>query len=175
MAQGKSLGLAVIVASATLSASVASGQSEPDGPGVGCGTFSLTSTGEARVVKHVDASPEGTSAGDQRIGVRSLVDDNGDETARLRFIATNLDPEPEGDRRIGHLKTFVVFDDGVLIYEHVYERRGQFDDLSQSTTSSGNRYITAGLGKYAGASGIITVDKGEGLSEVYNFEIDCKA
>ena len=158
---------------ALLVAGGAYGQSGSDGPGIGCGEFSLASTGENRVVQHVDLPPEGDSAGDQRVGVRSLIDDNGDEVARLRFIVTNLDPRPDEERAIGHLNNFVVFDDGVLIYEHIYERRGEFSDLTQFTTSSGERYITAGLGAYAGASGIITVDKGEGLSEVYNFSIDC--
>lgn len=141
-----------------------------------CGAFEVYSTGENRQVSFVDNGPKGDSMGDQRIGVRTLVDKDGSPIGVMRWIVTVLDAAPEGkDKGIGVIRQHFLMPEGRVVVEQVYGAIADFSSTDKVTVKGGDLAVLGGTGAFETASGVMhkVRDPDGGFGMTYQFDLIC--
>ncbi|WP_421724294.1 hypothetical protein [Bauldia sp.] len=167
----------VFAAVAVLVGSSLAGAAEGDG----CGKFTLMSTGENRVVAFHDGGDAGVSLGDVRVGVRSLIDEEGEPAGLYRWYITSIDPAPPaGSTGAALYRGYFLLPDGMIMTEAVYEPASAVENTQSVSVTSGERAIVAGTGAYRTAQGFMLEDvverhgaSGRPLEKTFAFSLSC--
>ena len=141
-----------------------------------CGAFEVHSTGENRKVSYVDNGLDGDSAGDQRIGYRTIRDKDGKEIGAMRWIVTVLETAPGGEGKgTGLIRQHFLLPEGEMVVERVYGAGATFSDTEKVTVKGGDLAVVGGTGTFKGAGGIMhkVRDPDGGLGMTYKFDVAC--
>ena len=141
-----------------------------------CAPFTVGTNDERIVVAH-DSEPEGPSLGDVRLGERVLVDADGTSVGTSRWTITLLDPDHGGDPSHLLVKSYAIFDSGVLISEHILTQTVDgilTTDLTIARESEGA--VLGGTGVFANARGTMTLllQGGGPIDLDYLYDISCE-
>ncbi|MEO1224612.1 MAG: hypothetical protein AAFX92_10320 [Pseudomonadota bacterium] len=167
----------ILAAMTALSGASAAHADENDG----CLEFTLMSTGENRVVAYHDTGEPGIGLGDVRVGVRSLIDEEGNDAGLYRWYITSIDPvAPAGTTGAALYRGYFLLADGMIMTEAVYEPAAAVENTETVSVTSGERAIVAGTGNYRAVTGYMLEDVverfGEGgrpLEKTFAFTLNC--
>ncbi|MEM7443547.1 MAG: hypothetical protein AAF414_09495 [Pseudomonadota bacterium] len=142
--------------------------------GDACQPFTVVSDGSDRTVDYIDNGAPGPSAGDQRIGYRSLADQDGNPVGHYRWIGTVLN-QPGDDGTVGEsvYEYIMALGDGHIGYHRLVQTDSPAQDTSGvawDTTQSA--IVTGGTGAYAFAHGTVTISRDD-MVVTMEFDIAC--
>lgn len=143
--------------------------------------FTLTSTGEHRVVAFHDAGDPGAGVGDMRVGVRKLVDEHGEPAGTYRWYILPIDPAPPaGGTGAAVYRGYFLLKDGMIMTETAYEPVVAVENTKSVSVPDGERAVLGGSGKYREANGsmletVFVRDGASGLplKKTFEFFVNC--
>ncbi len=136
-----------------------------------CSPITLKGSSKDRKVSYVDAGEKGLSAGDMRIGSRSLLDETGTIIGKMRWIATFMEPAEDGAAGISTATRYFELPKGTVFAIGLHRIDHPFADAGVPSIGPANAAITGGTGAYEDATGYISFTPGEEPS--YEFDMQC--
>ncbi len=114
------------------------------------------------------------SIGDQRIGQKDMLDDNGEKVGIFRWVATVVQLGEGGGKPIYAVDKSYEFEDGILFGRSLDNVNSPVGDTSKVSIVSGQTAIHSGVGKYAKASGTKHHKRHPDTGRfTYSFEVVC--
>ena len=139
-----------------------------------CESFTAR-TNDDRIVTTFDAGTEGPSIGDVRVGSRALLDSDGNEVGRSRWIISPLGFDDDEVPIHYEVRAYHIYDDGVLAYV-VPNTQPRTHLLQGSPTMIPDTegIIVGGTGVFANARGTITISRTKEPIELeFKYSIAC--
>lgn len=136
-----------------------------------CSPITLKGSSKDRKVSYVDAGEKGLSAGDMRIGSRSLLDETGTIVGKMRWIATVMEPGEEGAAGITTATRYFELPKGTVFAISLQRIDNPFANAGAPSIGRANAAITGGTGAYEEATGYIAFTPGE--EPTYEFDMQC--
>ncbi len=136
----------------------------------GCGSFTVFTDETGRVVTFVDHPPDGISVGDQRVGVKTVKDADGNSVGELQWIST-VRTVGDGQHQTSSEGTF-IFPAGALFVKRLAASTLVAPDMTDKIAGNGDFIVIGGSGAFQGARGV-AVRKASGVEESNAFEIVC--
>lgn len=132
-----------------------------------CVTFEVYAHPDDREATYVDNGDDGLSTGDQRIGSRGLVDENGETVGRMRWVTTVLVP---GDEPAESSQRVAEFASGRIFATAANSPTRPFEDASTMAITAESA-IVGGTGVFSHAHGVIVFDQSD--NSKFTFDMAC--